>query len=212
MVDYMEQLSVTEAEKLRKTIACLLRQTCILQEKYDPAARVPVDNEQYDICVRHRPFLEAYFAVTGCELLHDSTEHIFRLTGEGIKPEPISRISTMLILLLKLVYRDKIMGEGLSATVTNRRELREYGRNTGLINRKLTEQEWSDALGLMKKHQMVEYPGAVRDMEDETPIYIYSTVNVYCSFAMLNELMEEYGEEETADEAGEENPDKDADE
>ncbi len=212
MVDYMEQLSVTEAEKLRKTIAGLFRQTCILQEKYDPATLVPVDNEQYEICVRHRPFLEDYFAVTGCELVHDGKERIFRLTGEGIKTEQISKTSTILVLLLKLIYRDKIMGEGLSATVTNRKELREYGRNTGLLNRKLTEQEWNEALGLMKKHQMIEYPGAVRDMEDETPIYIYSTVNLYCSFAVLNELMEQYKEEETTDENGEENSDKDVDE
>ena len=63
----------------------------------------------------------------------------------------------------------------------------------------------------MKKHQMIEYPGAVRDMEDETPIYIYSTVNLYCSFAVLNELMEQYKEEETTDENGEENSDKEVD-
>ncbi len=38
------------------------------------------------------------------------------------------------------------MGEGLNATTTNLAEIREYGRNTNLITRKLTNQEWSDAL------------------------------------------------------------------
>ena len=48
MVNYMEGLSVTEADRLRKTIAGLFRQTCILQEKYDPVTLVPTDNEQYE--------------------------------------------------------------------------------------------------------------------------------------------------------------------
>ena len=34
MVNYMEELSVTEAENLKKTISALFRQTCILQVKY----------------------------------------------------------------------------------------------------------------------------------------------------------------------------------
>ena len=33
-------------------------------------------------------------------------------------------------------------------------------------------------------------------MDDTTPIYIYSTVNLYVSSAMLNELMEQYKEED----------------
>ena len=54
----------------------------------------------------------------------------------------------------------------------------------------------------MKKHQVIEYPGALRDLEDNTPIYIYSTINLYCSSAMINELLEAYKEEADTDEAG----------
>ena len=63
----------------------------------------------------------------------------------------------------------------------------------------------------MKRHQIVDYPGAVKDLEDKTPIYIYSTINLYCSSAMLNELLEIYREELTEDEAGEETIYKNAD-
>ena len=34
MVNYMEELSVTEADNLKKTIAALFRQTCILPVSY----------------------------------------------------------------------------------------------------------------------------------------------------------------------------------
>ena len=87
------------------------------------------------------------------------------------------------------------MGEGLNATTTNLAEIREYGRNTNLITRKLNNQEWSDALLLMKTHQMIELPGAIANLEDNTPIYIYGTVNIFCSAMDINELVRMYSDE-----------------
>ena len=140
----------------------------------------------------------------GCELEHDPQEHIFRLKGEGVETEKISLTSTVIILLVKMIYREKIMGEGLNATVTNLEEIREYGKNTNLLNRKLTGAEWREALYLMNRHQMIELPGAVRDVEDQTPIYLYGTVNLYVSAADINELIEEYREEAPENETIEE--------
>ena len=92
----------------------------------------------------------------------------------------MSLTTTIIVLLVKMIYRDKILGEGLNATVTTLEEIREYGKNTNLLNRKLTLAEWREALYLMSKHQMIELPGAVRDVEDHTPIYtvrlIYTSV------------------------------------
>ena len=204
MEQYLESLSVTVAEKLKKTILSLFRQTCILQEKYDPVTLVPSDNEQFAICRTHRNFIESYLSVLGCELLYDSQERIFRLVGEGVEAEVLSKETTIIVLLIKMIYRDKIMGKGLAATVTNLEEIREYGKNTNLLNQKLPDGEWKSALAIMKKHQIVEYPGALRDLEDDTSIYIYSTINLYCSSALINELIEAYREENAEDEAGKE--------
>jgi len=207
MVNYMEELSVTEADNLKKTIAALFRQTCILQVKYDPVTLVPKDNLYYEICVRHRKFIEDYLAVLNCELVHDPQEHIFRIQGDGIAPEKVNLTITKIILLVKLIYRDKIMGEGLNATVTNLAEIREYGKNTNLIDYKLNMSEWRDALYMMSKHQIIEVPGAIQNIEDETPIYIYSTINLYCGSLDIAALIEEYQEEGGASderEAGEE--------
>jgi hypothetical protein len=200
----MEELSVTEAENLKKTISKLFRQTCIVQMRYDPVTLTPRDNPDYELCVRHKSFIEDYLSVLNCELVHDPQEHIFRLVGEGVETERLSPVTTMLILLVKIIYRDKLLGEGLHAPVTTLREIREYGRNTNLISRKLTVAEWREALYLMSKHQMIELPGAVRDVEDETPIYLYSTINLYVNSADINELIEEYQEEGAEDETIEE--------
>lgn len=195
MAAYLEELSLTEAENVKKTIRDLFRQTCILQVKYDPATLIPRDNPRYQTCMKHKAFIEDYLAVLGCELKHDPQEHIFRLEGEGVVTERMSMTTTLLVLLLKLIYRDKILGEGLHATVTNLAEIREYGKNTNLITRKLTSAEWKEALYLMRMHQMIDVPGAVKDVEDRTPIYIYSTINLYCASMDIQALVEEYQEE-----------------
>ena len=128
--------------------------------------------------------------------------------------EKMSLITTKLLILLKLIYRDKIMGAGLQATTTNLAEIREYGINTNLITRKMTQQEVNDALTLMKTHQIIELPGAIGNLEDDTPIYIYSTINIFLTAADISELVKLYqtevdellaANEEEASETGEEN-------
>lgn len=65
MVNYMEELSVTEAENLKKTISALFRQTCILQVKYDPVTltpRIPLHCE--NLCETPE-IIEDYLSVLG---------------------------------------------------------------------------------------------------------------------------------------------------
>lgn len=163
-----------------------------MQVKCDPVTLVQRDNPRYQVCSRNREFIADYLSVLDCELVHDPQEHIFRITGDGVMTERMSLTTTKLVILLKMIYRDKIMGEGLHATTTNLAEIREYGKNTNLITRRLTAQEWQDALMLMKTHQMIELPGAIGNLEDNTPIYIYSTVNIFCSAADINALVQKY--------------------
>ena len=192
MFEYMENGSQGEAENIKKTIQDLFRQTCILQVKYDPVKLKQHDNPKYQVCLRNREFISDYLEVLGCELIHEPQEHIFRIAGEGVIVERMSLTTTKLIIIMKLIYRDKIMGEGLNATTTTLAQIREYGRNTNLIDRRLTAQEWNDALVLMKTHQMIEVPGAIANLEDNTPIYIYNTVNIYCYAMDINELVTQY--------------------
>lgn len=196
MFEYIENVSQSEAENIRKTIQDLFRQTCILQVKCDPVTLIQRDNPRYQVCLRNREFIADYLAVLDCELVHDPQEHIFRIAGEGVMTERMSLTTTKLVILLKMIYRDKIMGEGLHATTTNLAEIREYGKNTNLITRRLTLQEWQDALMVMKTHQMIELPGAIGNLEDDTPIYIYSTVNIFCSAMDISELVRKYQTEE----------------
>ncbi len=192
MIEYIQELSPNEAAGIKKTIQDLFRQTCILQVKCDPVTLVQRDNPRYRICANHREFIADYLSVLDCELVHDPHEHIFRIKGEGMPTDRMTLTGTRILLILKVIYRDKIMGEGLNATVTSLEEIREVGRSTNLLARRLTVQEWQDTLTMLKTHQIIELPGAVGSLEDDTPIYIYSTINIFCSSVELGELIKNY--------------------
>ena len=83
MIEYIKELSARDEEELRKTIRELLRQSCILETKYDAAKGTFKDNPRYGFCMRHREFLTDYFQVMGLELVYDPQDHFFRLTGQG---------------------------------------------------------------------------------------------------------------------------------
>ena len=191
----MEELSPGEAANIKKTIQDLFKQTCILQVKCDPVTLIQRDNPRYRTCANHREFIAAYLSLLDLELVHDPQEQLFRIRGEGMPTERMNLMTTRIMLILKILYREKIMGAGLNATVTCLREIRENGASTNLINRKLTNQEWQDALMLLKVHQIIELPGAVGNVEDDTPIYIYSTINIFCSSVDINELVAQYQDE-----------------
>lgn len=195
MINYLQDFTASEQDNIKKTIQDLFRQTCILQTKCDPATLIIKDNPRYNVCARHREFISDYLSVLDCQLIHDPQEHIFRITGEGMVVEKMNLMTTKLMIIFKLIYRDIMMGSGLRATVTNLVQIREYGANTNLINKRITAQELSDALSLMKTHQIIEIPGAIQNLEDDTPIYIYSTINIFLSSSDINELVKQYGDE-----------------
>jgi hypothetical protein len=200
MLNYIDELSQSEAANIKKTIQELFRQTCILQMKCDPVTLIQKDNPRYRTCLNHREFISAYLSVLDCELVHDPQELLFRIKGDGLPVEKMNLTTTRIMLILKIIYREKIMGDGLNATVTTLREIRESGRNTNLLTRKLTNQEWQEALILFKVHQIIELPCAVGNLEDDTPIYIYGTINIFCSSVDINELVEQYKQELKNDE------------
>lgn len=192
MLEYVNSLSPQEAEDLKRVIRDLMRQSCIIETKYDTEKGAMKDNPRYGTCMRHREFLTDYFEIMGCTLVFDPQDRFFRLTGEGAAQERFGETATLMVLLMKLIYKEKILGQGLHSTMTTLGEVRRYGMETGILTRKLTEREISEALSLMKTHQMIELPCALGDVEDQTPIYLYNTINVFLSGASAARLYEQF--------------------
>ena len=196
MLKELEEVSFTECDQIKRTIQDLLCQTCILQVKCDPVTLEKRDNPRYQICVKYQDFLQDYLALLGMDLVHEPQEHIFRLRGTGVPVEKMSLTTTRIFLLLKLIYGDKIMGAGLHATVTNMEEIRIYGKDTNLLTRKLTAQEWQEAFSMLRTNQILEIPGAIGNMTDDTPILINRTILMFCRYSDMNELLARYRSED----------------
>ena len=60
MLEYMENVSQSEAENIRKTIQDLFRQTCILQTKCDPVTLIQKDNPHYQVCATAGTYFPCY--------------------------------------------------------------------------------------------------------------------------------------------------------
>lgn len=45
------------------------------------------------------------------------------MTGDGAAREKLNMTETVILLIIKLIYKDKIMGEGLNAPVTTLKEM-----------------------------------------------------------------------------------------
>lgn len=74
-----------------------------------------------------------------------------------------------------------------------------------MITRRLTAQEWPGGIDSDENTPDDRTPSAIGNLEDDSPIYIYSTINIFCSAADINELVEmfkgETGETEEQKEA-----------
>lgn len=192
MFTYMEELSAAQTERLRGAIQSLFRQTCVMKVKMDPETMLARDTAEYPVLDKHRDFVADYLEVLGCELHHDPQEHIYYIRGEQMPVRSLTLMQTRILLLIKLIYREIITGEGLQETVTNFAKIRQKGRDTGLITEKLRAAQWQEAFGLMKQHQIIDIGSAVSRIEDDTPIYIYNTINLYCSSYDIQSILEEY--------------------
>ena len=71
MIEYVNSLTPQEAEELKRTIRDLMRQSCIIETKYDTDRDCLKDNPRYRVCMRHREFLTDYFDIMGCTLVFD---------------------------------------------------------------------------------------------------------------------------------------------
>ena len=84
MIDYYEQLSQEEQEKVRESIQTLYRQTFLLEKKYDKKTGRYRLNQEYYQCTGHLEFIRAYFAVMGIDVIENSSVGVIYIRGEQV--------------------------------------------------------------------------------------------------------------------------------
>ena len=106
MIEYYEQLSEEEQDDIKHVIQTLYRQTFLLERKFEKRTGRMVSVREYRVCSKHREFLEEYFAVAGITLQENLHMGVMYIQGETLWGEKLSRLATIYILVLKLIYDD----------------------------------------------------------------------------------------------------------
>ena len=99
MIPYYEELNDEEKNAVTKVIRTLLKQTFVLERKYDKKSGRLVYNKEFRTIDLHQEFLREYFKISGIELRENLHLGVFYIEGETLIGEKISRLSTIYLLI-----------------------------------------------------------------------------------------------------------------
>ena len=108
MIEYFEQLSQEEQEEITEVIQILYRQTFVLERKFDKRQGRMVPVREYRVLSKHLEFIRAYFKVAGITLRENAHMGVIYIQGEQLWGEKLSRLATIYLLVLKLIYDEQM--------------------------------------------------------------------------------------------------------
>ena len=175
MIEYYEQLSEEEQDDIKHVIQTLYRQTFLLERKFEKRTGRMVPVREYRVCSKHREFLEKYFAVAGITLQENLHMGVMYIQGETLWGEKLSRLATIYILVLKLIYDEQMAAVSSSSHIVT---------TLGAVNGKAGEfhvlsglpspTEMRRTVAFLKKYQIVEPVDVMEELDENsrrTPFY-----------------------------------------
>ena len=108
MIEYYDLLNEEEQDDMRDLIQLLLRQTFLLERKYDRRAGRMVPVREYRFADRHLDFLKEYFRIAGITLRQNVHMGLIYIQEEALWGEKLSRLATIYILILKILYDEQM--------------------------------------------------------------------------------------------------------
>ena len=183
----IEPLSDEEYAELTDIMTALLKSGSIMKSKIDPLTKMQKNDPRYErlrvIENQVRVFLFAF----GINLMHDSTYGIYYVKSDTAERSRLTKEQTYLLFILRLIYDEKMREANLEIKTT-RKEIRDYGDKTGLITETIPETTWDSTLTFLKNKNIIVYPGAIRNLEDDTPIYITEMILIAMSLERMKRI------------------------
>lgn len=205
MIDYYEQLTQEEQDEVTEVIQLLLRQTFLLERKYDKRAGRLQYVKEYRTCTRHLEFLRAYFKVAGITLYENAHLGMIYIQGETLWGEKLPRLATIYLLVLKLIYDEQMAAVSSSSQIVT---------TLGAINGKAGDfrvlraipspTEMRRTIALLKKYQMIEPLDVLEELNENTRMVIYPCIHAVLMGDDLRELLATFSEEDNLGDDGEE--------
>ena len=108
MLEQYQEWNTIEQETMQEVIRRLLSQTFLLDRKYDKKSGRMASDREYEFCADHMAFLTEYFAVAGITIHQNYELGIIYIQGAEKQGERLTKLTTLYLLLLKLIYDEKM--------------------------------------------------------------------------------------------------------
>ena len=179
MINYYEELSQEEQRKVTESIQSLYRQTFLLERRYDKKTKRYQINREYYQCSKHMEFIKAYFAIMDIDVMENSQMGVIYIRGEQVVGEKLPKLTTLYILILKLIYDEQMSTVSTSVNaITSLGEIHEKLGTYRLLRKQPSATEIRRSVALLKRYQIIEPLDILEEMDGQSRMVIYPTVNV----------------------------------
>lgn len=203
-IPYYDGLLQGEKAELRDAIRLLLKQTFILEHRYDKRSSRFIYNQEFKVCNKHLEFIRAYLAVSGINVLENSQLGLIYIQGEDTMGEKLQKLATLYILVLKLIYDEQMAAVSTSINVyTTISEIHDKLGNYRLFKKQPSVTEIRRAIALLKKYQILEPLDVLEDLDGDNRMIIYPSINVVLFGDNVRSLLESFEEEGDSDDESE---------
>ena len=204
MIEYYENLTEDERKQVSDSIAVLNRQTFVLEQLYDKRNHRFSMNREFYQCDKHLEFIKAYFAIAGVEVVENVQLGIIYLRGEQVIGERLSKLATLYILVLKLIYDEQMAAVSSAVNVvTTVGAIHEKLGMYRLLKKEPSMSKIREALGILKRYQLIALSDALDQVDGYSKIVVYPTVNVVLLGDEVAALLDDFAQEDE-EEASEE--------
>ena len=204
MINYYEELPPEEQRRVTEYIGQLYRQTFLLERRYDRKTKRYQINKDYYQCSKHLEFIKAYFAIMGIEVMENSQIGVIYIRGEQVVGEKLPKLATLYTLSLTLIYDEQMSTVSTSVNaVTSLGEIHEKLGTYRLLKKQPSVTEIRRCLALLKRYQLIEPLDILEEMDGQSRLVIYPTVNVVLMGDDVRALIETYTEGDEEDDESE---------
>lgn len=204
MINYYEELSPEEQRRVTESVQALYRQTFLLERRYDKKTKRYQINREYYECSKHMEFIKAYFAIMDIDVMENSQMGVLYIRGEQVMGEKLSKLATLYILILKLIYDEQMSTVSTSVNaVTSLGDIHEKLGSYRLLKKQPSVTEMRRTIALLRRYQIIEPLDVLEEMDGGSRMVIYPTVNVVLMGDDVRALIETYTEGEGEDDESE---------
>lgn len=198
MFPYYHELLDEEKNELTEAIKTLQSQTFILERKYDKKTERYIPNKMYRTCERHLDFLKEYFKIADIEIVENRQFGIILIRTQNLQGDKLSRLTTVFILLLKLIFDEQMNTASNSIYVyTTLNEVYDKIQLFRLWNsRSISPTEVRKTITALRKYQVIEIFDDMGELDGDTKFIIYPTVNLLFDGQTIEGIIQQYQEEE----------------